>query len=175
MLKGCIELSKIKCVEIVCSDVPIPCSFKYPFQVTISLLKHKHTTLPMIYCKYCAYFLISVQMSLQVFHGNYYLYIFAPDNDCRQRWVRALKEGNVFLNIIVIKTFEYIHVQNTFKKISSVETKCNNLVAKYHPNFWMDGKWRCCQQTEKLATGCHVYDPEGYGLYYSFLLLVECR
>lgn len=32
-LKGCIELSRIKCVEIVCSDVPIPCTFKYPFQV----------------------------------------------------------------------------------------------------------------------------------------------
>ncbi|XP_069027901.1 tyrosine-protein kinase ITK/TSK [Embiotoca jacksoni] len=101
MLKGCIELSSIKCVETVCSDVSIPCNYKYPFQV---------------------------------FHANYYLYIFAPDNDCRQRWVRALKE----------------------------ETKHNNLVAKYHPNFWMDGKWRCCQQTEKLALGCHVYDSVCY-------------
>uniref|UniRef100_A0A3P8WXY5 Tyrosine-protein kinase n=1 Tax=Cynoglossus semilaevis TaxID=244447 RepID=A0A3P8WXY5_CYNSE len=101
MMKGCIELSRIKCAEIVCSDVPIPCIYKYPFQV---------------------------------FYDNYYLYIFAPDNDCRQKWVRALKE----------------------------ETKHNNLVPKYHPNFWMDGKWRCCQQTEKLATGCHVYDPVGY-------------
>ncbi|XP_075959569.1 tyrosine-protein kinase ITK/TSK isoform X1 [Anarhichas minor] len=101
LLKGCIELSRIKCVEIVCSDLPIPCNYKYPFQV---------------------------------FHNNYYLHIFAPDNDCRQRWVRALKE----------------------------ETKHNNLVTKYHPNFWMEGKWRCCQQAEKLATGCHVYDPVGY-------------
>ncbi|XP_029918152.1 tyrosine-protein kinase ITK/TSK isoform X2 [Myripristis murdjan] len=100
-LKGCIELSRIKCVEIVCTDIPIPCSYKYPFQV---------------------------------FHDNYYLYIFAPDNDCRQRWVRALKE----------------------------ETKFNSLVVKYHPNFWLDGKWRCCYQTEKLATGCHEYDPVGY-------------
>lgn len=55
--------------------------------------------------------------------------------------------------------------------LSDVETKHNNLVAKYHPNFWMDGKWRCCQQTEKLAAGCHVYDPLGCGLYY-FLLIV---
>ncbi|KAG7241792.1 hypothetical protein INR49_024762, partial [Caranx melampygus] len=61
MMKGCIELSRIKCVEIVCTDVPIPCNYKYPFQV---------------------------------FHGNHYLYIFAPDNDCRQRWVRALKEAS---------------------------------------------------------------------------------
>ncbi|KAM4621537.1 tyrosine-protein kinase ITK/TSK [Polymixia lowei] len=101
-LKGCIELSRIKCVEIVCSDVPIPCSNKYPFQV---------------------------------FHDSHYLYIFAPDNDCRQRWVRALKE----------------------------ETKFNNLVVKYHPNFWMNGRWRCCQQTEKLATGCQEYNPNSYG------------
>ncbi|XP_041654015.1 tyrosine-protein kinase ITK/TSK [Cheilinus undulatus] len=100
MVKGCINLNSIKCAEIVCTDVPIPCSFKYPFQV---------------------------------FHDKHYLYIFAPDNDCRVRWVRALKE----------------------------ETKHNDLVAKYHPNFWMDGKWRCCQQTERLATGCQVYDPLG--------------
>ncbi|XP_010766685.1 tyrosine-protein kinase ITK/TSK [Notothenia coriiceps] len=99
--KGCIELSRIKCVEIVCSDSPIPCNYKYPFQV---------------------------------FHNNHYLYVFAPDNDCRQRWVKALKE----------------------------ETKHNSLVEKYHPNFWMEGKWKCCQQTEKLATGCHVYDPWGF-------------
>uniref|UniRef100_A0A7N6C060 Tyrosine-protein kinase n=1 Tax=Anabas testudineus TaxID=64144 RepID=A0A7N6C060_ANATE len=105
LIKGCIELSRIKCVEIVCSDVPIPCNYKYPFQI---------------------------------FHDSHYLYIFAPDNDCRQRWVRALKE----------------------------ETKSNALVTKYHPNFWMDGKWKCCQQTEKLATGCHVYNPLGYGLYH---------
>ncbi|KAM7000292.1 tyrosine-protein kinase ITK/TSK [Tautogolabrus adspersus] len=101
MVKGCIKLNTIKCAEIVFSDVPIPCNYKYPFQV---------------------------------FHDIHYLYIFAPDNDCRQRWVRALKE----------------------------ETKHNNLVAKYHPNFWMDGKWRCCKQTEKLAAGCHVYDPVGH-------------
>ncbi|KAM9375530.1 tyrosine-protein kinase ITK/TSK [Pholidichthys leucotaenia] len=102
MEKGCIELSRIRCVEMVYADVPIPCSFKYPFQVL---------------------------------HDNYYLYVFAPDNDCRLKWVRALKE----------------------------ETKNNSLVPKYHPNFWMEGKWRCCQQSEKLALGCQVYDPVGNG------------
>ncbi|XP_061757810.1 tyrosine-protein kinase ITK/TSK [Nerophis ophidion] len=101
VLKGCIRLCSIKCVEIVFTDRRIPCSFKYPFQV---------------------------------FHDNYFLYIFAPDNDCRLRWVHALKE----------------------------ETKNNTLVEKYHPQFWMGGKWRCCHQTNKLAKGCHVYDPLGY-------------
>ncbi|XP_052006031.1 tyrosine-protein kinase ITK/TSK-like [Xyrauchen texanus] len=98
--KGCIELSHIKCVEIVCSDAPIPCDYKYPFQIA---------------------------------HDSYYLYVFAPDNDCRLKWVRALKEA----------------------------TQCNNLFVKYHPNFWGEGKWRCCHQTDKLATGCSEYYPNG--------------
>ncbi|GCC37896.1 hypothetical protein chiPu_0016405 [Chiloscyllium punctatum] len=32
-MKGSIDISKIKCVEIVLSDVSFPCSYKYPFQV----------------------------------------------------------------------------------------------------------------------------------------------
>ncbi|XP_074865574.1 tyrosine-protein kinase ITK/TSK isoform X2 [Carettochelys insculpta] len=98
-LKGSIELSRIKCVEIVKSDITIPCNYKYPFQVL---------------------------------HDNYLLYVFAPDRESRQRWVFTLKE----------------------------ETRNNNnLVPKYHPNFWIDGRWRCCAQTEKLAAGCVEYDP----------------
>lgn len=31
-----------------------------------------------------------------MFYNNHYLYIFAPDNECRQRWVQALKEGQYF-------------------------------------------------------------------------------
>uniref|UniRef100_A0A8D0DWT0 Tyrosine-protein kinase n=1 Tax=Salvator merianae TaxID=96440 RepID=A0A8D0DWT0_SALMN len=96
ILKGSIELSKIKCVEIVRSDITIPCHYKYPFQVS----------------------------------DNYLLYVFAPSQASCQKWVLALKE----------------------------ETRDNkNLVAKYHPNFWIDGRWRCCAQTEKLATGCMEY------------------
>uniref|UniRef100_A0AAR2KME3 Tyrosine-protein kinase n=1 Tax=Pygocentrus nattereri TaxID=42514 RepID=A0AAR2KME3_PYGNA len=80
VLKGCIELSRIKCVEIVRSDVPIPCEFKYPFQVV---------------------------------YENYYLYMFTA------------------------------------------------LSLTYHPDFWGDGRWRCCHQTEKLALGCSEYFPSG--------------
>lgn len=39
LLKGFINLSNIKCVEIVCCDVPIPCNYKYPFQVSLKVLK----------------------------------------------------------------------------------------------------------------------------------------
>lgn len=53
--------------------------------------------------------------------------------------------------------------------LSHAETKDNDLAAKFHPNFWMEGKWRCCQQTEKLAAGCYVYDPLGLGSYFLFL------
>ncbi|KAJ3587853.1 hypothetical protein NHX12_011448 [Muraenolepis orangiensis] len=98
-LKGCIQLSAIRCAEIVCSSIPLPCTNKYPFQV---------------------------------FHDNLHLYIFAPDSSVRQIWVRALKE----------------------------EIKHNDLVVKYHPNFWMDGRWQCCHQTGKLAAGCKEYSPE---------------
>ncbi|XP_027499174.1 tyrosine-protein kinase ITK/TSK [Corapipo altera] len=98
-LKGSVELSRIKCVEIVKSDIIIPCQYKYPFQIV---------------------------------HDSYVLYVFAPNRESRQRWVLTLKE----------------------------ETKNNNsLVSKCHPDFWLDGKWRCCAQTEKMALGCVEYDP----------------
>ncbi|KAA0709429.1 Tyrosine-protein kinase ITK/TSK [Triplophysa tibetana] len=98
--KGCIELSHIRCVENVRSDLPIPCEYKYPFQIA---------------------------------HDSYYLYVFAPDNDCRLKWVKALKEA----------------------------TQLNSLFMKYHPDFWGEGKWRCCLQTDKQATGCSEYYPSG--------------
>ncbi|XP_074912349.1 tyrosine-protein kinase ITK/TSK [Buteo buteo] len=98
-LKGSVELSRIKCVEIVKSDIIIPCQYKYPFQIV---------------------------------HDNYILYVFAPNRESRQRWVFTLKE----------------------------ETRSNNsLVSKCHPDFWIDGRWRCCAQTEKMAPGCVEYDP----------------
>ncbi|XP_078087954.1 tyrosine-protein kinase ITK/TSK-like [Mustelus asterias] len=99
IMKGSIEISKIKCVEIVLSDISFPCSYKYPFQVV---------------------------------HENYFLYVFSPSKESRQKWVSALKE----------------------------ETKNNNiLIPKYHPNFWTEGHWRCCAQLDKLAMGCLLYDP----------------
>ncbi|XP_051487550.1 tyrosine-protein kinase ITK/TSK isoform X1 [Apus apus] len=98
-LKGSVELSRIKCVEIVKSDIMIPCQYKYPFQII---------------------------------HDNYILYVFAPNRESRQKWVFTLKE----------------------------ETRNNNsLASKCHPDFWIDGKWRCCAQTEKMAAGCVEYDP----------------
>lgn len=73
---------------------------------------------------------------------------------------------HIIVNPVLFKMQSYNLCISKYFILSDIETKNNNLVAKYHPNFWMDGKWRCCQQTEKLAAGCHVYDPEGYGMYY---------
>ncbi|XP_063784448.1 tyrosine-protein kinase ITK/TSK [Pseudophryne corroboree] len=98
-LRGFVDVPRIKCVEIVTTDISIPCRNKYAFQVL---------------------------------HDNYFLYIFAPDRESRQQWVLALKE--------VTK-----------------ENHC--LIPKYHPNFWAEGRWRCCCQTEKMAAGCTLYDP----------------
>lgn len=101
----------------------------------------------------------------QVFYDSHYLYIFAPDNDCRQKWVRALKEGNC-LKQDAYNDNLFDGPVMSWGNLSFVpsEIKNNNLVTKYHPNFWMDGKWRCCQQSEKLATGCQVYNPLGFGM-----------
>uniref|UniRef100_A0A8C3U1V9 Tyrosine-protein kinase n=1 Tax=Catharus ustulatus TaxID=91951 RepID=A0A8C3U1V9_CATUS len=67
---------------------------------------------------------------LQIVHDNYILYVFAPNRESRQRWVLTLKE----------------------------EIRYNNsLASKCHPDFWLDGKWRCCAQTEKMAAGCIIF------------------
>ncbi|KAM9425029.1 tyrosine-protein kinase Tec-like isoform 2-T3 [Pholidichthys leucotaenia] len=98
--RGSIDVSRIRCVEIVKSGGGIiPCQNKYPFQV--------------------------------VYDTNT-LYIFAPSHNSRTRWVQSLKE----------------------------EIKQNlELSVKFHPQFWQDGMWLCCGQTEKQAMGCKEYNP----------------
>ncbi|XP_053559962.1 tyrosine-protein kinase Tec isoform X2 [Bombina bombina] len=100
--KGSVDLTKVKCVEIVRNGSDIAaCQNKYPFQV--------------------------------VYDTNT-LYIFAPNNESRLQWVKNMKE----------------------------EIKNNNyILAKYHPQFWADGAYHCCRQTEKLAPGCEEYNIFG--------------
>lgn len=81
-------------------------------------------------------------------------------------WKRVTAKSNVFImiNICLVTGISSVRaICLLFYFFFQTEIKNNNLVAKYHPNFWMDGKWRCCQQSEKLATGCQVYNPLGYG------------
>uniref|UniRef100_A0A8C5GBN3 Tyrosine-protein kinase n=1 Tax=Gouania willdenowi TaxID=441366 RepID=A0A8C5GBN3_GOUWI len=57
------------------------------------------------------------------------LYIFARTEVIRAQWIQTLKEM-VRLN--------------------------KDLMQKYHPCFWVDGVWLCCQQEVKQAMGCKV-------------------
>lgn len=36
-----------------------------------------------------------------------------------------------------------------------------DLMQKYHPCFWADGVWLCCQQEVKQAMGCKILDKNG--------------
>ncbi|KAM4710084.1 tyrosine-protein kinase Tec isoform 2-T3 [Discoglossus pictus] len=67
----------------------------------------------------------------QVVYDTNTLYVFAPTSDSRSKWVKNLKE----------------------------EIKNNHQIqAKYHPQFWAEGVYQCCRQTEKLAPGCEEYN-----------------
>uniref|UniRef100_A0A8C6U6A7 Tyrosine-protein kinase n=1 Tax=Neogobius melanostomus TaxID=47308 RepID=A0A8C6U6A7_9GOBI len=69
-----------------------------------------------------------------VVYDNGMLYVFAPSHDSRSQWVQTLKD----------------------------EIKENPLVvAKFHPQFWLDGVWMCCRQADKQAPGCEEYNLFG--------------
>uniref|UniRef100_A0A673VMQ6 Tyrosine-protein kinase n=1 Tax=Salmo trutta TaxID=8032 RepID=A0A673VMQ6_SALTR len=63
----------------------------------------------------------------QVVYDTSTLYVFAPSYESRRVWIQNIKE----------------EIRN-----NSV------IVAKFHPQFWMEGVWLCCRQAEKLAPGC---------------------
>uniref|UniRef100_A0A8C7MTE1 Tyrosine-protein kinase n=1 Tax=Oncorhynchus kisutch TaxID=8019 RepID=A0A8C7MTE1_ONCKI len=70
----------------------------------------------------------------QVVYDSGTLYVFAPSSESRNIWVQIIKE----------------------------EIKENSvIVAKFHPEFWLEGVWLCCRQTEKLAPGCEKYNLFG--------------
>ncbi|MFT7802187.1 tyrosine-protein kinase BTK-like [Arapaima gigas] len=64
------------------------------------------------------------------------LYIFAKNDNVRRQWINKLKQ--------VV----------SFNK---------DLAQKYHPCFWVDGMWQCCQQEVKQALGCQVLDTKNGG------------
>uniref|UniRef100_A0A8K9VAR1 Tyrosine-protein kinase n=1 Tax=Oncorhynchus mykiss TaxID=8022 RepID=A0A8K9VAR1_ONCMY len=67
----------------------------------------------------------------QVVYDTSTLYVFAPSYESRRIWVQNIKE----------------------------EIRDNSvIVAKFHPQFWMEGVWLCCRQAEKLAPGCEEYN-----------------
>uniref|UniRef100_A0A665VMF7 Tyrosine-protein kinase n=1 Tax=Echeneis naucrates TaxID=173247 RepID=A0A665VMF7_ECHNA len=71
--------------------------------------------------------------AFQIIYDEGPLYIFAKNDDIRTQWIKKLKE-----------TYE----------------NDNDLMQKYHPCFWVDGLWLCCQQEVKQAMGCKVLDSK---------------
>lgn len=48
-----------------------------------------------------------------------------------------------------------------------------DLTQKFHPCFWVDGVWLCCQQEVKQAMGCKILDIKNGENYTSFNLKAE--
>ncbi|PWA18590.1 hypothetical protein CCH79_00005719, partial [Gambusia affinis] len=69
--------------------------------------------------------------AFQIVYDEGPLYIFAKTDDIRASWIKKLKE------------------MVRFNK---------DLMQKYHPCFWVDGVWLCCQQEVKQAMGCKVLE-----------------
>uniref|UniRef100_A0A3B5REQ1 Tyrosine-protein kinase n=1 Tax=Xiphophorus maculatus TaxID=8083 RepID=A0A3B5REQ1_XIPMA len=69
--------------------------------------------------------------AFQIIYDEGPLYIFAKTDDIRALWIKKLKE--------LVR----------FNK---------DLMQKYHPCFWVDGVWLCCQQEVKQAMGCKVLE-----------------
>ncbi|XP_077466516.1 tyrosine-protein kinase BTK [Stigmatopora argus] len=71
--------------------------------------------------------------AFQVIYDEGPLYIFAKTEEVRAQWIKKLKE--------------------------LVQTN-KDLMQKYHPCFWIDGTWLCCQQEVKQAMGCKVLNKQ---------------
>ncbi|MED6280971.1 hypothetical protein CHARACLAT_016577 [Characodon lateralis] len=69
--------------------------------------------------------------AFQIIYDEGPLYIFAKTEDVRTLWINELKQ--------LVR----------FNK---------DLMQKYHPCFWVDGVWLCCQQEVKQAMGCKVLE-----------------
>lgn len=170
MVKGSIELRRIRCVEVICCDVPIPCSYKYPFQVIFTIHLELHfwdLECTQQFCMQCLS-VSNVFFSFRCFMTATTSTSSPPTTTVGRNgselWKRVTAKSNVLIMINIGLVIGISSVQAICFLFLQTEIKNNNLVAKYHPNFWMDGKWRCCQQSEKLATGCQVYNSLGYGM-----------
>ncbi|XP_062332093.1 tyrosine-protein kinase BTK [Osmerus eperlanus] len=72
----------------------------------------------------------------QIIYDEGPLYIFAKNEEIQKKWIHKLK-----------------HVVRINK----------DLIQKFHPCFWVDGMWQCCQQEVKQAMGCRVLETKNRG------------
>uniref|UniRef100_A0A4W3GGE7 PH domain-containing protein n=1 Tax=Callorhinchus milii TaxID=7868 RepID=A0A4W3GGE7_CALMI len=72
---------------------------------------------------------LCVSLSPQIVYDEGPLYVFAKSDDVRKQWIKEL-QSRIRFN--------------------------HELAQKFHPRFWLEGEWLCCQQTAKAAPGCRV-------------------
>ncbi|XP_063793024.1 tyrosine-protein kinase BTK [Pseudophryne corroboree] len=114
--KGSVDLEKIGCVECVEPEENPPPERQIPareeFAETEQITIIERFPYP-----------------FQIIYDEGPLYVFAPTEELRKRWIHQLKH--------------VIH--------------CNTDKAqKFHPRFHQDGQYLCCAQTAKTALGCQV-------------------
>ncbi|XP_075040776.1 tyrosine-protein kinase BTK isoform X2 [Mixophyes fleayi] len=114
--KGSVDLEKVVCVECVEPEeyppperqIPIKEEFADTEQITI---------------------IERFPYPFQIIYDEGPLYVFAPTEDLRKRWIHQLKHAIRFNS---------------------------DLAQKFHPQFHQDGQYLCCAQTAKTAMGCQV-------------------
>uniref|UniRef100_A0A8C2II00 Tyrosine-protein kinase n=1 Tax=Cyprinus carpio TaxID=7962 RepID=A0A8C2II00_CYPCA len=74
----------------------------------------------------------------QIIYDEGPLYVFAKSDQIRKQWINELR---------------------------NVVQSNKDLVQKYHPCFWEDGIWKCCQQEVKQAMGCRVLETKNGGFF----------
>ncbi|XP_069749898.1 tyrosine-protein kinase BTK isoform X2 [Narcine bancroftii] len=75
------------------------------------------------------------QYPFQIVYDEGPLYVFAKNEDVRRQWIKELNSRIRFNQ---------------------------ELMQKYHPCFWMDGEWMCCQQSAKNAPGCCILQTNSF-------------
>ncbi|OCT67253.1 tyrosine-protein kinase BTK [Xenopus laevis] len=120
--KGFVDLEKVICVECVEPEENPPPERQIPN-------REEFDTEQMTIIERFPY-------PFQIMYDDGPLYVFAPTEELRKRWIHQLK-----------------HV-----------IRFNSDVAqKYHPRFYQDGQYLCCAQTAKNAMGCQpLGNANGY-------------
>ncbi|XP_075691721.1 tyrosine-protein kinase BTK [Rhinoderma darwinii] len=114
--KGSVDLEKVICVECVKPEEnppperQIPTREEFADTEQISIIER-------------------FPYPFQIIYDDGPLYVFAPTEDLRKRWIHQLKHVIRFNS---------------------------DLAQKFHPCFHQDGQYLCCAQTAKNAMGCQV-------------------
>ncbi|KAG8448176.1 hypothetical protein GDO86_015314 [Hymenochirus boettgeri] len=115
--KGSVDLEKVMCVESVEPEENPPLERQIPNKDEFT-----DTTEQIAIIERFPY-------PFQIVYDDGPLYVFAPTEDLRKRWIHQIKHVIRFNS---------------------------DLAQKYHPCFHQDGQYLCCAQTAKNAMGCHL-------------------